>query len=246
MCQRRGIAVTATLTSVVFYQVLVLLAALPIASLYVGLTGNWGLLTEFLAPWTGLLAAGGLIPVAVFLVRPAVLLDVVNWALVKLKRLPLAAEITRPLALGVLAIAMLDWLLWGASFAALTFALQDYSTVEMLRLTPHLVAAYAIAYTIGFVSLLTPSGIGVREGAFYVLLAPLLGGGAITVSALAMRLWTTLGELLAAGASVLVRDRDENAAIPAENVAVEAVGPVSAPGAHAVAAPPVDMREDPV
>ncbi len=77
----------------------------------------------------------------------------------------------------------------------------------MLRLLPHLVAAYAIAYAIGFVSLLTPSGLGVREGAFYLLLAPLLGGGFVTVIALAMRIWTTLGELLAAGVSLLYRER---------------------------------------
>jgi uncharacterized membrane protein YbhN (UPF0104 family) len=207
MGQRRGLAPTVTLTSIVFYQILVLLSALPLASLYVGVTGNWGLLTETLAPWTPLLAFGGLVPVAVYLVRPAVLLDVVNWALVKFKRLPLAVAITRPLALQVLLLAMLDWLFWGASFAMLTFALQDYSTAEMLRFAPHLIAGYAIAYAIGFISLLTPSGIGVREGAFYVLLAPLLGGGVITISALAMRVWTTLGELVAAGISLLFRDK---------------------------------------
>jgi uncharacterized membrane protein YbhN (UPF0104 family) len=136
-----------------------------------------------------------------------VLVDVVNWVLVRLKRTPLATAISRPLALSVLLLAMLDWLLWGMSFALLTFALEDYSAGEMLRLLPHLIAAYAIAYTIGLVSLITPSGLGVREGAFYLLLAPLLGGPAITVSALAMRVWTTLGELAAAGVSLLWRDR---------------------------------------
>ena len=55
--------------------------------------------------------------------------------------------------------------------------------------------------------MITPSGLGVREGAFYVLLAPLLGGGTITVLALAMRLWTTLGELIGAGISALFQNR---------------------------------------
>ena len=76
----------------------------------------------------------------------------------------------------------------------------------MLALAPHLVAAYPIAYAIGFISLITPSGLGVREGAFYLLLAPIMGGGAITIVALAMRLWTTLGELVAAGVCVLLPD----------------------------------------
>ena len=85
----------------------------------------------------------------------------------------------------------------------------------MVRLAPDLVAAYAIAYTIGFVSLLTPSGIGVREGALYLLLAPVLGGGLATVAAIAMRVWVTLGELLAAGASlVFLREKNPPAVQP--------------------------------
>ena len=47
-CQRRGIAPEATLTSVAFYQILILLAASPTAAVYFGLTGNWGLLTGLL------------------------------------------------------------------------------------------------------------------------------------------------------------------------------------------------------
>jgi uncharacterized membrane protein YbhN (UPF0104 family) len=159
-------------------------------------------------------------------VRPAVLLDLVNWALVKFKRLPLTADITRPLAIWVLLLAVLDWLLWGLSFALLTFSLQDYSTAEMLYLLPHLVASYAIAYAIGFISLLTPSGLGVREGAFYVLLAPLLGGGVVTISALAMRIWTTLGELAAAGVSILFRE-GAGAAAEAGSTGTDAAGEVT-------------------
>lgn len=216
LCQRRGIAPAATLTSVAFYQILVLLAALPIAAVYVTATGNWGLLTGALQAWTPLLAAGALAPVAVLIVRPAILVEIVNWVLVKLKRTPLAATIARSTMLWVLLLALLDWMLWGLSFAALTFALEDYSAAEMLRLLPHLIASYAIAYAVGFVSLITPSGLGVREGAFYLLLAPLLGGGFVTVSALAMRVWTTLGELLAAGASLLWSDAPSPSSLPAE------------------------------
>jgi glycosyltransferase 2 family protein len=208
-CQRRGIAPEATLTSVAFYQILVLLAALPIAALYFGMTGNWGLLTGLLQAWTPWLVAAGLAPVVAFVVRPSWLIDVVNWLLARLKRPPLTAGLTQANAAWVLLLGIVDWLLWGACFATLTFALQDYTVAEMVSLTPHLVAGYAIAYAIGFLSLLTPSGLGVREGVLYVLLAPMLGGGLVTVAAIAMRLWITVGELLAAGASLLfLREKD--------------------------------------
>ena len=215
-CQRRGIAPEATLTSVAFYQILVLLAASPIAALYFGMTGNWGLLTGVLQAWTPWLVAVGLVPVVAFVLRPSWLIDVVNWLLARLNRPGLRAGLTHANAAWVLALAILDWLLWGACFATLTFALQDYTTAEMLQLAPHLVAAYAIAYAIGFVSLITPSGLGVREGALYLLLAPLLGGGVVTIAAIAMRLWITLGELLAAGASLLfLREKNVPSAPPA-------------------------------
>jgi glycosyltransferase 2 family protein len=207
LCQQRGIAPEATLTSVVLYQLLILLAATPVAGVYFWSTGNWGLLTDVLQQWTPWLIASGMAPVVIFVVRPAWLIDLVNWMLVKLRRPPLAAELTRRDLLVLLLMAIFDWLLWGASFAALAFALEPYSPAEMLRLAPHLVATYAIAYTVGFVSIVTPSGLGVREGAFYLLLTPILGGGPTTVVALAMRLWTTLGELVAAAVAALFPGR---------------------------------------
>ncbi len=202
-CRRRGIVPAATLTSVAFYQILVLLAVTPIAALYFGVSGDWGLLTDLLQAWTPWLVAAGLLPVLLFVARPSWLIELVNWLLAKFHRPPLAAGLTRSSAVWLLLLAVLDWLLWGACFACLTFALQAYSPGQMLQLAPHLIAVYAVAYAIGLVSLITPSGLGVREGAFYLLLAPLLGGAAVTVAALAMRLWTTLGELIVAGICLL-------------------------------------------
>jgi uncharacterized membrane protein YbhN (UPF0104 family) len=219
-CQRRGIAPEATLTSVVFYQILVLLAASPIAAVYFSVTGNWGLLTGVLQAWTPWLVATGLTPVLLFIVRPSWLIEMVNFVLAKFQRAPLTAGLTRLNAASLLLLSIVDWLLWGACFAALTFALQAYAPTEILALTPHLVAGYAIAYVVGLVSLITPSGLGVREGALYLLLAPLVGGGVVTVAAIAMRLWVTLGELLAAGASLLfLREPD----IPTEPALAAAV-----------------------
>ena len=61
----------------------------------------------------------------------------------------------------LLLVQILNWLLWGASFAALTFALGAYTPAQLWRLTPHLIAVYPIAYAIGLISFITPSGFGV-------------------------------------------------------------------------------------
>ena len=221
-CQRWSIRAEATLTSVALYQAVILLAVAPIAALYVGVTGNVGLLSEFLADMTVWLVAAGLLPVTVFLARPGLLIGAINWALNKVGRTPLPTHLTSVRLLGLLAVAALNWLLWGGSFAALAYALGDYTPARMLALAPHLIAAYPIAYAIGFLSFITPSGFGVREGAFYVLLAPMLGGGVVTVIALAMRLWTTLGELLMAGAMTLLAP-----AAPAQETSATVLAPLS-------------------
>ncbi|MEZ4657655.1 MAG: lysylphosphatidylglycerol synthase domain-containing protein [Caldilineaceae bacterium] len=202
-CRQYGVAPETTLTSVVLYQVVILLAAAPIAGVYFFTTGNYGLITEALgeiAPW---LAGLSLLPVLVFLWRPGWLIGILNWALRRIGRPVTVRSLTSTNLVIALLLACADWMLWGASFAAITFALAEYSVTQMQTLLPHLLASYAIAYAVGFISFITPSGFGVREGAFYVLLAPLLGGGPVTIAALAMRIWTTLGEIVMAGVSAL-------------------------------------------
>lgn len=201
--QRAGVRPEATLTSVALYQVAILLAAAPLAAVYFGVSGNWGLLTGYLSSVAPALIALGLAPVLAFILRPDLLAGLLAWLLEKAGRPRLEVRFTRARLVAVLTLAAADWLLWGACFATLTFAIQPFTPGERATLFPHLVAVYPIAYVIGFLSFITPSGFGVREGAFYVLLAPLLGGGVVTVAALAMRVWNLLGEIVMAALSAL-------------------------------------------
>lgn len=206
-CQRRGISPEATAASVMLYQLLTLLAVAPIALFYFPLSHNWGPLTPLLSQLPAWLVLLILLPIAFFLVRPRWLFAMINYLLGKVGRQPLATDLSARQFTLLLLAATLNWLLWGTAFAALTFALSDFSYAEMMRLGPQLMAVYVIAYAIGFLSLITPSGIGVREGALYLLLTPLMDGGIVTAAALAMRAWTTLGELVMAGLSALDEHR---------------------------------------
>jgi uncharacterized membrane protein YbhN (UPF0104 family) len=214
LAQQRGVKPEATLTSIVLYQVIITLAVAPIAAVYFAATGNWGVLTDLMrgaAPWA---IAVGLTPLIAFVVQPAWLIALVNWGLQRLGRNRLPHSLTRSELLLALALAVVDWLLWGTVFAALAFGVHAYTPAEMWALAPHLIAIYPVAYVIGFLSFITPSGLGVREGALYLLLAPVTGGATITLLALAMRVWTMLGELIAAGVSVLLPDRAVQTAPP--------------------------------
>lgn len=202
--QKHAIRPETTLTSFLLYQVVLLLASMPLAAFYFLYTGNWGLLTAWVGDSTGWLVSGILLPVAAFLLVPAWLVRILNWLLVKVGRPPIDARITRGTLLFLLLVCMVNWLLWGATFAALTFGVTELTGTQIQSLWLHLVVAYPIAYTIGFLSLITPSGIGVREGALFVLLAPILPGSVVTVASLAMRVWNIAGELIMALISVAI------------------------------------------
>jgi glycosyltransferase 2 family protein len=88
------------------------------------------------------------------------------------------------------------WAVTGLAFAALVASIYPLALADV----PLVVAAYAAAYAAGFLALLTPAGLGVREGVLVVALAPVLPAGPALVVALLSRLWMMLVEL--AGAAV--------------------------------------------
>jgi uncharacterized membrane protein YbhN (UPF0104 family) len=96
------------------------------------------------------------------------------------------------------------WAVTGVAFAFLVASLYPLAATDV----PVVVAAYAAAYAVGFLALLTPAGLGVREGVLVVALAPVLPAGPALVVALVSRLWMMLVELAGAGvAHLLARHR---------------------------------------
>jgi uncharacterized membrane protein YbhN (UPF0104 family) len=202
-CRRLGIRPEATLSSVALYQVISLLAVAPIATIYFPLAGRSDAVASTLRSAAPGLAVLLLLPVLLFLLKPGWLLASLNWMLRKAGRPTLEARVARRDLALLLAAAVANWLLWGVAFAALVFALRSYAVQRIVQLAPHLIMVYSIAYGVGVVSLVTPSGFGVREGAFYLLLSPLLDGGSVTLAALAMRVWNMIGEASLAALSLL-------------------------------------------
>jgi hypothetical protein len=193
---RRGIPPTVTVTSLVLFQMVTILAVAPITVAYF----TWLDTQSAAAQWMAQLPRGllwlGLLPVIVFLARPQWLIVVLNWGLARLGRAPLRARLTSASLLGLTVLAVAHWLIWGAAFAAFAFTFVELR--DPAALLPLLIAAYPIGYAIGFLSLISPSGFGVREGALLLLLSPPLEGGVVALIALGSRIWTMIGELLLA------------------------------------------------
>jgi hypothetical protein len=198
--RRHGVLPEVTITSIVLFQVVMLLATAPILVAYFVWIDAKSLAAQFVAAFPPLLLWLAMIPVLAFLLRPQWLVQLINWALARLQRPPLAMQLTSGSLFLLIVVSLLDWLLWGGVFAAFTFAVAGEgiraSAGSEAAIAPLLVASYPIANLIGFLALITPSGFGVREGAFYLLLTPHIAGSVVTVIALGVRVWGLLNELL--------------------------------------------------
>jgi hypothetical protein len=84
------------------------------------------------------------------------------------------------------------WLTNGVAF----FLFVAATTPLALERLPAFIAMNAGAYWIGYVSFITPSGMGFREGALALMLATYFPTPVAVALALAARLWSTAGELL--------------------------------------------------
>jgi hypothetical protein len=103
------------------------------------------------------------------------------------------ARVIAGLALGY----VVYWALTGLAFAALVRAMFPLAASDV----PLAIAGYSASYAVGFLSLLTPGGLGVREGVLVLALAPIMPAGPALVVALVSRLWMMLFELLGAVAA---------------------------------------------
>jgi hypothetical protein len=107
-----------------------------------------------------------------------------------------------------IAANFIAWLGYGVALWLLARGLLPASELS-LRLA---IAVFTASYLAGFLALLAPGGIGVREGVFILLLQGPLGIAAATALAVASRLLLTLTELGAAVPFVAFPRRSARAA----------------------------------
>ncbi len=107
-----------------------------------------------------------------------------------------AFELRLPFAslLGLVGICLLDWLVQGLGSYLL---LRSFYPLSISSL-PTLLGGYAISWMVGFLVLVVPAGLGVRESIYTVVLKMAIPGPLAVIAALVTRVWQTLGELAAA------------------------------------------------
>jgi glycosyltransferase 2 family protein len=202
--RERGIRPEATVASLSLFQLIHLMGAGPIAAIYLSTSGSTSGLSYWmgtLSPWWSLVVA---FPVVFFLVRPRSMLAIANAILSKAGREPLSFALSTRQLLRVLATSCGAWIFFAAGFTALAAAVVPNLNMSSDGALPHLLAAYPIAFVVGFVSLLTPGGLLVREGMLFLLLAPVVGKEGALVIAVAMRVWEVGLDAVAAAIAIVV------------------------------------------
>jgi glycosyltransferase 2 family protein len=141
-----------------------------------------------------------LTPVAAACLHPRVIKFGLNLALKVVRQEPLETSVSGGGMARALAWTALGWLFFGAHawFLISVFAGRG-GHVFALSL-----GGYALAWSVGFIIIVFPGGIGPRELALIAVLAPVMPSASALVVALASRVVMTIGDLAWAGAGLAV------------------------------------------
>lgn len=195
MAKEAGVAAWAATASAIILQVLAIGSGAAVA----GLLGARALETTRpdLLPWLwlgGALALGG----AGLLLVPGRIGRLL--ALTRVAGPDAQTPGLEPLVVGLMA-NLLAWLGYGMALWLLALAVLPVPALS----PPLAIAAFAASYVAGFVVLIAPGGLVVREGLLIVLLQGSLGLGAATALAVASRVLLTITEVGAAVPFLVLR-----------------------------------------
>ena len=143
-------------------------------------------------------------PLAAACLYPPVNKFLLDLALKAARRPPLERPVSRAGMARALAWTALGWLCYGAHAWFLIRVFADRSgDVFALAL-----GAYALAWSVGFLIVFFPGGIGPRELALIAVLAPVMPAASALVVALASRVVMTVGDLVWAGVGLALGRAD--------------------------------------
>lgn len=193
--RRTGESGALALTSALTFQVVTLLSGTAVG---VGILGR----DVAMLPGGSPGAVLGILVLLAGLLHPRVVAAGTRWAARLTREEVGELEVPRGRDLAVAGAALtVAWGVYGLGLWCLVAGVSDPAPAGPALLT----GIFAASYVAGYLVLLAPGGLVVREGAMTALLAALtpLGAGVAGALAVAARLWVTAAELLASGMAAL-------------------------------------------
>lgn len=135
-----------------------------------------------------------LIPLCIVTVYPPILNRITGVILRKLRQPVFQVNLSFARLLGVLGLYSLMWVLQGLGCYLL---ICSFFPLDISRL-PMVAGGFALSWILGFVVLVSPAGLGVREGVFTFALRLVVPEPVAIIAALLSRIWITVSEGLLA------------------------------------------------
>jgi glycosyltransferase 2 family protein len=167
-------------------------------------------------------------PIAVACLYPPIIKFGLDLVLKVARRPPLEKSVSVAGMARALAWTTVGWLFYGAHAWLLIreFAGHD---ARVLALS---LGGYALAWSVGFLIIFVPGGIGARELALIAVLAPVMSSASALVVALASRVVMTVGDLVWAGVGLAIGRTQSRSAKAQTRSADETAGPNPGPPLH--------------
>jgi hypothetical protein len=148
-----------------------------------------------------------LVPAILILVHPRTL----NRALSLLRRRQVTLTIRYRDVLGILGVYALCWCVYGTGFylagTAVSLSGSGAPPPGGLDLVPQMIGINALSWAGGFLSVITPAGLGIREGISTVLLGGVVSEPYPALIPLVARIWVTIAEVGTIGVVLAARSR---------------------------------------
>jgi hypothetical protein len=187
LVKQEGVAEDKVLVSVVLEIAFTLLAGLMLLASAVALVPRGQVPTPVYLLFL-------LAPLCLLVLYPPVMNRLLAVGLKWLRRPHIELKISYGRLLAILGICLLDWAAQGFG----SFVLIGSFCPLSVRQLPVLLGGYAISWMTGFLVLISPAGLGVREGVFTLILKTVVPEPLAIIAALVTRVWMTVGELTAA------------------------------------------------
>ncbi len=182
--KRDGIPEAKTLTSVVIETGFLLLAAIFLFGIAILL------LPRTVVP-KGIYYSFLLAPLTLIITYPPILNRILKPLLKWFKQPIFSLQLSYPRLLLILGVYVLDWFVQGIGCFVLINSFYPLSLSHL----PILLGGYSISWILGFIMLIAPAGLGVREGIYTFILKLVMPQTIAIISALITRIWMSTSEV---------------------------------------------------
>jgi glycosyltransferase 2 family protein len=205
MVEQRGVSKTNALLSQVLYTALALAIAGLVGLMFIFTRPDLfaAILPASIASFAPVIAALAFVALVIVFALP-----ITHRRIVAITARLMHRDIMAPAPTFVRGLVppLFSWMMWLTNGVAFYLFIASITPLALGNIFAF-IAMNAAAYWIGYVSFLTPSGLGVREGMLALMLSTFFPMPIAVALSLVTRLWTTAGELL--GASLILMSQRE-------------------------------------